>query len=222
MRLTIVLVLLVAIAGPDHARDRFHLVRDPASRYDFRHVQDRETGLWVHIQCELRVPATRVLPDPLSTPETGDLVSYTQFTSISMGSAGIVPGEFEVRDGQRIWLWRTLADDDMLAGTAQLGVQARWPGPPGSGEQREPMELFELPPLNSMEPYRWSPWRVADEVRGGYFAGWGKLHGEAPDGSPAPAEPYSLRCRPVLADYLHVPIAAEDPNVGKPEPALTH
>jgi len=212
---TISLLALVAIA-PAAARERFHLVRDPASRYGFRHVQDRETQLWVHLHCELRVPVGRKLPEPLSTPETGDLISYTQYTSESMGSAGIVPTEFTLRDGQRVWLWRVLADEAMLDGHAALSVQVSWPGPPDAERQSDPMELFHLPLLNSLLPWRWSEWREPDEVRGGFFAGWEKLHGIAADGSPRPAEPFSLRCRPVLADFLYVPITAEDPNVGKP------
>ena len=96
----------------------------------------------------------------------------------------------------------------MLAGDAALRVQVSWPGPPDAARPREPMELFSLPPLNTLEPFRWSDWRIADEIRGGFFAGWGKLHGEAADGSPQPAQPFALRCRPVLADFLYVPVAA--------------
>ena len=201
------------------ARDRLVLASDPGSRYDFRYVQDRQTGLWVHQHCEIRVPVARELPDPISTSETGDLLSFTEFSSMSMGSAGVDKTQFKQRDGYKVWLWRDIPGEDDYKGRAGFGVQVKWPNPQGGEWRTDPMEHFDLPPVRSMTPYVWTPWRRADKISGGVFAGWERVQGMAPS-EPIPnvPHPFEMRCRAVLFDGLFVPVEAEDPNVTKPDP----
>jgi hypothetical protein len=222
--------LLASACGLGSSGSRYALKVHPGSRYGFEYVMDRQSRLWVHLHCELRVAEARPLPELLHSEEHGDLLSFTYFTPRSMGSAGIVPTENVLRDGHRTWLWRVPAGRDEFEGNSGLSVQARWPpetqGPAGF----DTMEVFHLPRLEGLVPYVWSPWRVADELRGGLFAGWEKLQGDgartSPEGTPLPPErasappfPYELRCRTVLADYVYVPIEAEDPNVRRPDPS---
>ena len=225
------LQLLSSACGFDRPRSRYKLAVDPGASPAERWVMDRESGAWVHLHCELRVSDERPLPEPLRHEDYGDMLSFTDLQPQSMGSAGIAPSEYKEREGHRVWLWRTLARPSTLEGRAGFSVQASWPtddGPP----RFEAMEVFNLPPLTELEPYQWSPWRPADEVRGGAFANWEELHGvgaeSAPDGTPLPLEssptpdfPYELRCRAVLSDRLHVPVEADDPNVGRPDPRDT-
>jgi hypothetical protein len=123
LRLGLLLATLAA-GGGAQARDRFVMATDHSSRYGFRYVQDRETGLWVHLHCEIRVPLTRKLPDPITSHETGDLLHFTEFGSGTMGSAGVDKNEQEIRDGYRVWLYRVTTGED------------HYKGAPGSGSAR--------------------------------------------------------------------------------------
>jgi len=227
---TFLLAFFASACGLGGPRSRYVVMVDSGSRYNFRYVKDRPSGQWVHLHCEMRVSEQRLLPNPIHSQELGDLVSFTYLGPGHMGSAGIAPAAFERRDGYRVWLWREVALPENLQGGTALSVQAKWPpsakGPPVS----ETMELFHLPPLESLLPYVWSPWRKADELGGGAFAGWEKLQGigagTGPDGKPVllekaslPAFPYEMRCRVVLAESLVVPIEAEDSNIGRPDPS---
>ena len=201
------------------ARDRLVLSTDPASRYDFKYVLDRQTKLWVHRHCEIRVPTARVLPDPLSTPETGDLLHFTEFSSISMGSAGVDKTEYRVRDGHKVWLWRDIPGEDEYKGRGGFGIQAEWPNP-GGVSRHDPLEHFDLPAVKSMTPYVWTPWRKADRISGGVFADWERVHGMEPsEPIPGVEHPFEMRCRAVVFDGLFIPVEAEDPNVTRPDPS---
>ena len=83
----------------------------------------------------------------------------------------------------------------------------------------EPLESFSLPALNTMRPYVWTEWQRADEIRTGGFANWEKTNERESETAMAPEHPYELRCRPVLTEHLYIPIEAEDPNVGRPDPS---
>jgi len=219
-QLALAIVMLLAGCGNEAAaRDRFVLKKDPASRYGFKHAQERASGQWVHLHCELRVSLARELPDPISTPDTGDLISFTRYNPGSMGSAGIVPADFVERDGYRVWLYREVAGESDLSGSAGLSVQARWPLQEGGEPRFEPLESFALPGLNTMQPYVWTAWRRADELREGGFAGWEKTQGLESEGSAPAGHPYELRCRPVLTDHLYVDIESEDANIARPDPS---
>ncbi|MFN7954310.1 MAG: hypothetical protein U0610_21470 [bacterium] len=200
-------------------RGPYRVAVDPASRYSFRYVQERKSGKWVHLHCELKVAAARALPEPLSTPETGDRISFTRFNPGSMGTAGIVPGEFEMRGDERVWLYREVAREADLAGEAALSVQIVWPEAEPGPPRREASELFHIPSIATFEPYVWSPWRGPDEVRGGDMPDWERVHGIA--GAPAPPieHPFALRCRTVLSDVVYVPTVADDPNASRPDPS---
>ena len=106
-------LLLALFPGCGEAGDRprYAMARDSGSRHGFRYPMEKGSGLWVHLQCELRVALERPLPDPLRAAERGDLISFTQLGSISMGSAGIDPFEQEIVDGRRVWLWRRIANE---------------------------------------------------------------------------------------------------------------
>ena len=58
----VAVALLLALAASPSDAARYAMKRDPASRYDFRHVFERDSKLWVHLHCELRVPLARRLP----------------------------------------------------------------------------------------------------------------------------------------------------------------
>jgi hypothetical protein len=58
---------------------RYTMATDPGARYGFRYVRDRESGLWVHRECEVRVSAQRKLPDPISDAEGGDRLHSQRF-----------------------------------------------------------------------------------------------------------------------------------------------
>ena len=202
------------------ARERLVVATDPASRYSFRYVMDRETKRWVHLHCEIRVPVARKLPDPITSSETGDLLSFTEFGEGSMGSAGVDKTEFVVRDGYKVWLWREVAGETMYKGKEGFGVSVKWPQGEGEPWRNEAMEDFDLPAVKSMTPYVWTPWRHADRISGGAFADWERVQGmEASEPIPGVEHPFEIRCRAVLAEALYVPIQSEDTNVTKPDPS---
>ncbi|MBI4911474.1 MAG: hypothetical protein HY823_01950 [Acidobacteria bacterium] len=228
--INLLLALIASACSSGTPRSRYVVATDPGSRYNFRYMKDRQSGQWIHIHCEMRVSDQRPLPNPISRPDQGDLLSFTFFTSRSMGSAGIVPSSFLKRDGHKVWLYREVGLPEHLDGTAALSVQVHWPAEGKGSKNPESMEYFRFPGLQSLAPYEWSPWRKADELRGGILAGWEKLQGTGaetgPDGRPrpqgipsAPAFPFEMRFRVVLADLLVVPIEAEDPNIGRPDPS---
>jgi hypothetical protein len=186
-------------------------------------MQERVSGRWVHLHCELRVALARRLPDPISTPETGDM-STTYFGSQSMPSGDFVPREWRERGGYRVWLARSVARLGDYDDSSSYGVQLSSPGAGDGPRPRDPMEVFELPRFATLVPYVWSPWRRAEEIRRADFAGWEKLHGEGADtpaSSSAIEHPFELRCRTVLSDVLYTPIEAEDANVGRPDPGAS-
>lgn len=215
---------------PAEGRTRYDWVREPGMRSKTYFVRERASGLVVHLHCELRAPVARPPPEPPHRPEHGSLLAFTQFFRLSMGSGDFVPDEFAQRDGYRIWLGRRHARQEDLDGRAALGVQVSWPRPESAQVDREPMEVFRQPRLRDLAPYEWSPWRRADELRGGAFAGWVRLHGVTADTSqpgdrPAavgdPAQlpnPFELRCRAVLAEELYPPAPEDDPNIARPDP----
>lgn len=166
-----IVALLFFTMGPARARGGYEIAVDAGSRYNFRYVRDRQSGLWVHLHCELRVPQARELPEPLSTRESGDRISFTRYRPGSMGSAGIAPKEFKLRDGHRVWLWRELAGEADFAGKASLGAQISWPVNPRKPPRFEAAEIFPLPAIPTLTPYAWSPWRRAGDLRAGQFAG---------------------------------------------------
>ncbi len=149
-----VLLLVNALAGGAAEAQRSRYQPMPGHPW----LQDRETGRYPHAHCELRVPLARPLPEPLTRPETGDLLSKTYLTAATMESADIVPTAFTVADGWRTWLWRDLPDAARVKGSGRLAITVRWPNADGTLRD-EPTEIFKLPALEAHPPWQWSPWQ---------------------------------------------------------------
>ncbi len=181
------LLALVGCASGTTA-GRYAMATDPASRYGFRHVRDRESGLWVHRECEA--------PD-------GDRLHSQRFAPETVASGHLVPTAFELQDGHRVWRFRDLPDDDDLTGRTALGIQVEWPKPGGPSDW-EPMELFAYPPMATMVPDGWSTWTSAASQRAGAFGWWEEVHGSPPEPAGPLQVPFELRCRLLLKDHLYV------------------
>jgi hypothetical protein len=201
MRRVSLLLIATALACADGGR--YRLRTDPASRYHFRHVQERESGLWVHRECEVRVSVRRPLPDPISDSENGDLLHSSHFEPESVGTGNLSPTKFETVDGYRIWRFQELLTEEDFAGRTAFGMQVEWPVPGGPSKE-EPLELFALPAPGDTPPDHWSPWRTAESMRTGAFGWWEEVHGAPPESVPAVPFPFELRFRLLLKDHLYV------------------
>jgi hypothetical protein len=190
-----------SFGGP--SAGRYSMATDPASRYAFRYVRDRQTGLWVHRECEARVSANRRLPDPISDPETGDRLHSQRFEPETVGSGDLVPAEFTLVDGWRVWRFRHLPSEADLEGRSAWGVQVEWPKRGGPSDW-EPMETFTFPAIAPMVPDVWSAWTTAASQRAGAFGWWEEVHGSPPEPSVPIPYPFELRCRLLLKDHLYV------------------
>jgi hypothetical protein len=208
----VVFALLIAVPGGDADAKRSRYRPLPGHPW----LQDRETGRYPHAHCELRVPVERPLPDPISRADTGDLLSTTYLTGMTMESAGINLSEIRIADGWRVWLWRDLPDIARLRSDTRLAIAVNWPQADG-GLRNEPSEVFVLPALDAHPPYRWSPWRPAAQIRDGDHAAFDTLNNAPATPVPAPAHPFELRCRTVLSEELAVPAAADDPEIRRDE-----
>lgn len=179
-------------------------------------LEDRETGRYPHAHCELRVSITRPLPEPLTSPATGDLLSKIYLTAATMESAGIVLTDVIVADGWRTWLWRDTPDATRVQGSGRLAITVRWPNPDGT-LRREATEIFALPALEAHPPWHWSPWQRAQQIRSGEHATYEALENAPAAAIAPPAQPFEVRCRTVLSEELVVPGAFEDRNIGRDE-----
>ena len=197
--------LVVGLAGclGGASAGRYGMATDPASRYAFRHVRDRESGLWVHRECEVRVSAHRTLPDPISDAEHGDLLHSQRFEPETVESGGLVPTDVELHDGWRVWRFRHLPSEADLRGRSALGVQVEWPRP-GEPSRYDPMDLFPFPSMATMAPEAWSEWTSAASQRHGAFGWWEEVHGKPAEPVGPIAFPFELRCRLLLKDHLYV------------------
>lgn len=220
-----VLLLVAFLPREPQARKHYAMARDPASSHGARYVQHRPTRQWVHLHCELRAPLQRALPDPISTDESGDLMSTTYFTGATMGSGDVTPRRWTVLDGHRVWRMRRVARGADLDDSSSFGVQLSFAdGRDAEGAlrlRREPMEVFALPSLGTLTLYEWSAWARADEIRAAEFAGWEKLEGRPPDAATPPQHAFQLRCRTVLSDVVYVAGEEEDANLARPDPRAT-
>jgi hypothetical protein len=209
-------VLSQVACGPAEGRGP-----ERSARYQPVHGQawlvDRATKRIPVAHCELRVPSLRPLPEPITTPEHGDLLGTTVVTGVTAESAAFDKAVWREEDGWRIWLWRDLADASRVRGTSRLVIKVDWPE--ADGVQAEPAEVFDLPRLDAEEPWRWTPWRVADVVIEDEHAWHAALRREdGVGGLPAPEYPFEVRCRTVLAHEPVVPAADDDPTISRPEP----
>lgn len=211
----LVLACAAAVLLPDEAQARRSRYR-PMPGHPW--LEDRETGRYPHAHCELRVALARRLPEPLTSPDTGDLLEKTVITATTRESADIVLTDVVVADGWRTWLWRDLPDASRLGGKSRLAIAVRWPKPDGSRE-REPTEFFALPALDAHPPWHWSPWQRAVQVRQGEHVLFESATATA--ALPLPEHPFELRCRTVLSEELAVPAADQDPTIARDEDGHT-
>src|SRR5215475_4320380 len=84
-------------------RGRYSAEHFRTTRTNFVYVRDRVTKNWVNRRCELRVSVKRELPDPLSTPDSGDLMSFQLLQPGTAQTGGLNSIKFETRDGYRYW-----------------------------------------------------------------------------------------------------------------------
>jgi hypothetical protein len=203
LRLVVPMLALLGCIGGGSSAGRYTMATDPGSRYGFRYVRDSESGLWVHRECEVRVSEKRKLPDPISDDESGDRLHSQRFEPETVESGGLVPQQFEVHDGWRVWRFRHLPSEADLRDRGAFGIQVEHPNP-GAPSDWEPMELFAFPSMRTMVPDVWSEWASAASQRAGAFGWWEEVHGTPPEPA-APIElPFELRCRLLLKDHLYV------------------
>lgn len=178
---------------------------------------DRVTHRIPVAHCEIRVPTARALPDPITGPDRGDLLSVSVVTGVTSESAAFDKTDSREVDGWRVWLWREIANASHALGTSRLVVQVDWPD--AGGLRREAAEVFDLPRLDAEAPWRWTPWRRADAMIDDEHA-WhvAMRRDEGPANAPPPEHPFEVRCRTVLVDEPVVPAADEDPEIPRPEP----
>lgn len=206
------LIVAVALSGGDAEARRSRYQPLPGHPW----LQDRETGRYPHAHCQLRVSIERSLPEPITSTATGDLLSKTYLTAVTMESADIVLTDVIVADGWRTWLWRDLPDAARLQGRGRLAVTVRWPQPDAT-LRSEPTEIFALPALEAHPPWRWSPWQRAQQIRNGEHAAYEALENAPAAAVTPPAQPFEVRCRTVLSEELTVPGAFEDRNIDRDE-----
>jgi len=169
------------------------------TRTNFVYVRDRVTGRWVNRHCELRAPMARELPDPLTSHESGDLLSVQLFDPGSVRTGGLQSVTFEVRGTFRVWVIDDVLRGPDVEGRTGYGVQVSWPRP-GQPTRYDPLEMFHLPRLGNEPPDAWSPWVVASSTREGAFGWWDEAHGAPPAPAQPIAHPFELRCQVVATD----------------------
>ena len=196
-------LVAIALAGCAETGGRYRVSVDPGSRHNFRYVQDRQSGLWVHRECEVRVSAKRRLPNPVSSPEHGDMLHSSRFEPGSVGTGNLSPTKFVIEDGYRVWRFQELLTENDFAGKTAFGIQVEWPVE-GGPSRHEPLELFALPPPGDLPPDQWTSWRRADHARTDAFGWWEEVHQAPPEAMPAIEHPFELRFRLLLKDRLYV------------------
>jgi hypothetical protein len=180
-------------------RGRYSAEHFRTTRTNFVYVRDRVTKNWVNRRCELRVPAKRELPDPLSSAETGDLLSVQLLQPGTARTGGLTSAKFDTKDGYRLWAIEDVLHESDVDGHTSYSVQLSWPRP-GTSTRYEDAEIFHLPMLGDQPPNEWGPWVTADKTREGAFAWWSETTGKPPEPKQAIANPFELRCEIVFTD----------------------
>src|SRR5262245_40622761 len=108
-------------------RGRYAAEHFRTTRTNFVYVRDRVTKNWVNRSCELRVSVKRELPDPLTTPESGDLMSVELLQPGTARTGGLKSATFEVRDGYRLWSIEDVLHEPDVQGRSSYSVQVSWP-----------------------------------------------------------------------------------------------
>jgi hypothetical protein len=180
-------------------RGRYSAEHFRTTRTNFVYVRDAVTKNWVNRRCDLRAPVARELPDPLSTPESGDLMSLQLMQPGTAKSGGLNSVQFETRDGYRVWSIEDVLREPDVEGRSAYSVQISWPRR-GSETKYDPAEIFHLPMLGDQPPNEWGPWVTADKTREGALAWWSETTGQPPEPSQKIAHPFELRCEIVFTD----------------------
>jgi hypothetical protein len=182
---------------------RHGLVLRPERGTDgFPYLYHPPSERWVGHEIQLTVPARRPMPEPLVVPRQEARMQVLLFGGLSVESAHIDGGvgNRQVQElptlGTWHWWWISKPIGDVeLRRPQHLGVQVLWPE--GDTRRAEPMELFELPPVDAEPPQQWTRWRRASRVVDGADAARAALRGKA---GVTLAEskvelPFELRCR---------------------------
>jgi hypothetical protein len=180
-------------------RGRYSAEHFRTTRTNFVYVRDRVTKNWVNRRCELRVPVKRELPDPLSSAETGDLLSVQLLQPGTAQTGGLHSVKFETTDGYRLWTIEDVLHESDVDGHTSYSVQISWPTP-GTSTRYEDAEIFHLPMLGDQPPNAWGPWVTADKTREGAFAWWSETTAKPAEPKQAIANPFELRCEIVFTD----------------------
>jgi hypothetical protein len=193
------LAWLTVPASCSPQRGRYTAEHFRTTRTNFVYVRDRVTKNWVNRRCELRVSLKRELPDPLSTPDTGDKLSIQLLQPGSAQTGGLNSVQFQTRDGYRVWSIEDVLHEPDVDGRSAYSVQISWPRP-GGETKYDPAEIFHLPMLGDQPPNEWGPWVTADKTREGAFAWWSETTGRPPEQKQTIASPFELRCEIVFTD----------------------
>jgi hypothetical protein len=180
-------------------RGRYGAEHFQTTRTNFVYVRDRVTKNWVNRRCELRVPVARDLPRPLTTTESGDLMSVQLLQPGSAKTGGLTSVSFETRDGYRFWRIEDVLHEPDVEGRSSYLVQVSWPRT-GSETRSDPSEIFHLPMLGDQPPNEWGPWVTADQTREGAMTWWSETTGRPPEPAQKIAHPFELRCEIVFTD----------------------
>jgi len=180
-------------------RGRYAAESFQTTRHTSVYVRDRVTKNWVNRRCELRAPVARALPDPLSTPESGDLMSVQLLQPGTARSGGLESVTFETRGNYRVWSIQEVLRDPDVEGRSSYLVQITWPRT-GSETRYDPTEIFHLPTLGDQPPNEWGPWVTADKTREGAMTWWSETQGKPPEPQTPIANPFELRCEIVFTD----------------------
>lgn len=190
---------LLAAACGGAPTGRYRIATDPASRYDFEFIRDRETGQWVQREFEIRVDLERRLPPLRVAAEIGNTFSVQLFKPGSASSGGIFSAIPVEENGFRMWRGADVVGPNDLRGRVAYGVSVAWLDP-GRSTQHDPMEMFELPPLGVTVPNEWSAWTTAGYQRAGAMGWWEEANGAPQVPAQAPEHPFEFRWRLVFAE----------------------
>lgn len=163
-------------------------------------VYDLLTKKWLQRQVQLRVSSSRKLPDPLISPEHGNLLHCTDYDSGGCGTGNLVPDRFVLRDEFRIWQWRKAINQDNLQGKNSFSISVDQLEQDGRKTAPEITEIFDYPPIDKQEPDQWSEWQGASSQRHGDFAWWQEVHKQE---LPQPVHiefPFEMRWRILLTE----------------------
>jgi hypothetical protein len=175
----------------------------------FEYLFHEPSGKWVGRECEVRIEDKRRLPDPLVLTGPNPALSILLFGGLTTESAPITGGIENVQRFETYrwwWLAIPMGDDVVNSKSAQrVGVQVTWPPASDGSQEIEPMEVFVLPPIDSLPPETWTAWEGPHTLRAGESAWHGEVHRKlAPEPAPVGRTPtFEVRCRAGLWETIY-------------------